>query len=193
MRVLHVYAHPLEESFHAAIRDAAVEGMRAGGHAVDLLDLYAEGFDPVLRADHRRIYHDEAAIYGTVAEYVDRLRRAEALVLSFPTWCYGPPAMLKWFFDRVFVPGVSFTLENGVARPALTNIRRIVGISTYGRPRWTALMMGDPPRKIVTRYLRMLTAGKARTAYHALYDMNRADDSRRQVFLGTVRERMRRL
>ncbi len=193
MKVLHIYAHPLEESFHAAVRDAAMEGMRAGGHEVDLLDLYAEGFDPVLRAEHRRIYHDEAAIYATVGGYVERVRAADALVLSFPTWCFGPPAILKGFFDRVFIPGVSFTLHDGVAKPALTNIRRIVGISTYGRPRWTALMMGDPPRKMVTRYLKLLTGGRARTAYHALYDMNRTDDTKRQVFLGTVRERMRRM
>ena len=38
-------------------------------------------------------------------------------------------------------------------KPMLGNIRRLAGIVTYGRPWWTALAMGDPPRKIVKRYL----------------------------------------
>ena len=48
MRVLYVYCHPLPESFHAAIREEALAGLKAAGHEVDLLDLYAELFDPVL-------------------------------------------------------------------------------------------------------------------------------------------------
>ena len=50
--------------------------------------------------------------------------RAEALVLSFPVWNYGYPAILKGFFDRVFLPGVSFELVNGKVQPILHNIGR---------------------------------------------------------------------
>jgi NAD(P)H dehydrogenase (quinone) len=60
MRVLYVYCHPLEDSFHAAIRTEALAGLQQAGHAVDLLDLYAEDFDPVLSAERRRDYHDPA-------------------------------------------------------------------------------------------------------------------------------------
>jgi putative NADPH-quinone reductase len=58
MRILYLYAHPLPESFHAAIRDAAMRGLAEAGHWVDLCDLYAEGFDPVLGVAERRGYHD---------------------------------------------------------------------------------------------------------------------------------------
>lgn len=190
MRVLYLYAHPLPESFHAAIRDAAREGLAQAGHAVDLCDLYAEGFNPVLSAEERRGYHTEPDNQRPVADYVRRVQQAEALVLSFPTWSYGLPAMLKGFFDRVFIPGVSFTLTDGVARPNLTHIRKIAGISTYGRPRWNAILVGDPPRKAVTRYLRVLTAWQARAEYLALYDMNRAAAPARERFLAQVRSRM---
>lgn len=190
MRVLYLYAHPLPESFHAAIRDAAREGLAMAGHEVDLCDLYAEGFDPVLRAEERRGYHAVPENRAPVAGYVARLQAAEALVLSFPTWCYGLPAILKGWMDRVLIPGVSFVLEDGVARPHLTHLRKLAGISTYGRPRWNAVLVGDPPRRAVTRYLRMLTAGRATVEYHALYDMNRADAGRRAAFLARVRGRM---
>jgi NAD(P)H dehydrogenase (quinone) len=58
VRVLYIYCHPLPESFHAAIRAEALAGLAAAGHDVDLLDLYAEKFDPVLSEEGRRNYHD---------------------------------------------------------------------------------------------------------------------------------------
>jgi putative NADPH-quinone reductase len=193
MRVLYLYAHPLPESFHHALREEARAGLREAGHEVDLCDLYAEGFDPVLSAAERRGYHALPDNRAPVEGYIARLERAEALVLSFPTWSFGLPAILKGFMDRVFIPGVSFTLgPDGVARPNLTRIRKIAGISTYGRPRWNALWVADPPRMAVTRYLRALTGWKASVEYHALYDMNRATDAQRARFLGRVRRSMAR-
>ena len=98
---------------------------------------------------------------------------AEAVVFCFPTWCFGMPAMLKGFFDRVLMPGVAFDISDPHnVKPSLTHIKRIAAVVTYGRPRWTALLMGDPPRKSVTRYMRLLTGGKARVDYHAYYHMN---------------------
>lgn len=190
MRVFYLYAHPLPESFHHAIREEVRAGLAEAGHEVDLCDLYAEGFDPVLSAAERRGYHDLPANRAPAEDYIRRIERAEALVLSFPTWSFGLPAILKGFFDRVFIPGVSFVLVDGVARPNLTRIRRIAGISTYGRPWWNALYVADPPRMAVTRYLKALTGWQARVEYHALYDMNRADEAKRRRFLARVRRRM---
>ncbi|MCX8133457.1 MAG: NAD(P)H-dependent oxidoreductase [Roseococcus sp.] len=192
MRVLVLFSHPLPESFNAAAHAAVLRGLRAAGHEVDDCDLYAEGFDPVLSAEERRNYHDPALNRRRVAGHVERLQRAEALVLVYPTWCFSLPAMLKGWMDRVLLPGVSFELVDGVARPALTHLRRIAGVVTYGRPRWTAWMVGDPPRKAVTRYLRLLNAGRARVEYHALYDMNRATPAQREAFLARVERRFAR-
>src|SRR5579864_2043493 len=136
MRVLYVYCHPLDDSFHAAIRKEALAGLAAGGHEVDLLDLYAENFDPVLSADARRHYHDEPVNRSGLENYIARLTSAEVLILQFPTWCFGLPAMLKGFFDRMILPGVAFDLSDPAhAKPLLQNIKRIVGIVTYSRPR----------------------------------------------------------
>lgn len=192
MRVLVLYAHPLPDSFHAALHAAALEGLARAGHEVDDCDLYAEGFDPVLSAEERRDYHDDTRNRRLVGPWVDRLQAAQGVVCVFPTWCFGPPAILKGFFDRVLLPGVAFRIDEGVAKPALTNIRRIAGVVTYGRPRWTALLMADPPRMAVTRYLRALTGWTARAEYHALYDMNRATKAQRAAFVDRVRMRLGR-
>ena len=86
MRVLLVHAHPVADSFSAALCAAIQEALGAAGHQVDLCDLYAERFDPVLSADARARYHDPRANLAGVEPYVERLRAAEALVLCFPVW-----------------------------------------------------------------------------------------------------------
>ena len=194
MRVLYVYCHPLPESFHAAVRARALKALGEAGHSVDLLDLYAEKFDPILSEEGRRHYHDTSRNRIGLENYIARLTSAEALVLQFPTWCFGPPAMLKGFFDRLMMPGVAFDIsEPAHVQPALRNIKRIVGIVTYGRPRYMAFWMSDPPRKIVKRYVRWFTGGVARADYYALYHMNVATDIQRAAFIDGVDRGTRRL
>lgn len=187
MRILYLYCHPLEESFHAAIRDAGVTALKAAGHAVDLCDLYAEGFQPVLTADMRRDYHDLTKNRAGIEDYVERLHAAEALVVQFPTWCFGFPAMLKGYFDRIFGPGITFDLSDPAnVKPMLRHIRHVVGISTYGRDRLRAFLVGNPPKKMITRYLRWFVARDARIRYLALYHMNIATEARRKDFIARV-------
>ena len=194
MRILYVYCHPLPESFHAAIRTRALTALAAAGHHVDLLDLYAEKFDPVLSADARRNYHDTSRNRTGLERYIERLTAAEALILQFPTWCFGPPAMLKGFFDRMIMPGVAFDLSDSArVKPLLHNIGRIIGIVTHGRPRYMAIWMCDPPRRIVKRYVRWFTGGKARVDYYALYHLNVASDVARDAFINKLERAMRKL
>jgi len=173
MRVLVLYSHPVETSYNAALHAQVVASLVDAGHEVDDCDLYAEGFDPVLSREERLGYHDVPANQRPVQGHVDRLMRAEALVLCFPTWCFGLPAMLKGWCDRVLMPGVAFDLSDPAnVKPSLTHLRRIAAVVTYGRPRWVAWWIGDPPRKIVTRYLRRLTGNRAQVDYLAYYHMN---------------------
>ena len=191
-RALVLYAHPCAESFCAALHGRVVERLGARGWEVDDCDLNAEGFDPVLSEAERRGYHDAATNRAPVAPYVDRLMAARALVLVFPVWNFGYPAILKGFFDRVFLPGVSFRLEGGRVHPNLTHIERLAAVATYGGSRGRALLAGDPPRRVVTRSLWHVTRPE-RTRYLALYDMNRADRPRRERFLARVGREMEAL
>jgi NAD(P)H dehydrogenase (quinone) len=194
MRILYLYCHPLADSYHAAVRAAAVAALGKEGHEVDLCDLYAEGFEPVLTADMRREYHDTSLNQRGLEGQIARLRNAEALVVQFPTWCFGMPAMLKGYFDRLIMPGVAFDLSDPAhVKPMLANIRTIHGIVTYGRPRHVAWYMGDPPRKAVTRYLPWFTGRQASTKYHALYHMNVATLAQREAFIAKVAAAMGRL
>ncbi|HLX97438.1 MAG TPA: NAD(P)H-dependent oxidoreductase [Roseiarcus sp.] len=133
MRVLVLFAHPVETSFGAALHAAAIRALRGRGHEVDDCDLNAEGFDPVMTRQDRVGYYDLAMNRRRVAPYVDRLLRADALVFSFPVWNMGFPAILKGFVDKVFLPGVSFTMtDDGAYTPSLYNIKRLGVVCTYG-------------------------------------------------------------
>ena len=188
-RALVLFAHPCPESFSAALHRRVVEVLTGRGWQVDDCDLHAEGFQPVLTEAERRGYHEEATNIDPVRGHVERLRAAEALILVFPVWNFGYPAILKGFFDRVFLPGVSFRLVDGKVRPNLTHIRKLAAVTTYGGTRLRAIGAGDPPRRSVTRAVRhVCRPGKMR--YLALYDMNRADAARRAAFLARVGREM---
>jgi len=190
VKIHYIFCHPLPESFHAAIRKEALAGLVEAGHTVDLCDLYAEKFDPVMREQERRDYHELSKNQSGVTDYVRRLRETDALICQFPVWSFGPPAMLKGWMDRLLMPGVGFDLTNpNMAIPLLTNLRRIAGITTYGRPWWNALLVGDPPKRIMTRYMPRFSKG-AKVDYHALYHMNVATDEIRKAFLAKVRAAM---
>jgi putative NADPH-quinone reductase len=191
MRVLVLFAHPVETSFQAALHETTVAALKRAGHTVDDCDLYAEGFDPVLSREERMNYHDAAICRKPVQAYVDRVLAAEALVLNFPVWNFGYPAILKGFFDRVFLPGVSFELApDGKVFSRLDNVRKVAAVVTYGGSRWRAMLAGDPPRKAVTRVLRAQVGFRTPVTYLACYDMNRATRETCEKFLAKVSQTM---
>jgi NAD(P)H dehydrogenase (quinone) len=183
MRILLLYAHPNPDSFTGALRRTATAALARAGHEVDVCDLYAEGFDPVLSREERHAYLDVPENRTSVESYVRRIEQAEGLVLVHPVWNFGYPAILKGFLDRVFLPGVSFRLVDGLTTPALTHIRVLATVTTYGSTRWRAFLMGDPPRRLAKRMLRILVAPGAKSRYLALHDMNRQTPGGREAFL----------
>jgi len=193
LRILVLFAHPVETSFAGALHAKLVATLRARGHEVDDCDLNAEGFDPVMSRQDRIDYYDVSVNRRRVEPYVERLLRAEALVFSFPVWNMGLPAILKGFVDKVFLPGVSFTLkENGDYVPTLHNIKRLGVVCTYGGKRLYTMLMGDPPRRFLKRSMRLICAPGAACDYVALYDMDHALPERRKQFLQAVEVRFSR-
>jgi len=147
----------------------------------------------VLSREERINHHDTTLNRAPVQRYVERLLAAEALVLCFPVWNFGPPAMLKGFFDRMFLPGVSFALSaDGRVTPGLRHIRKLAAITSYGRRRIEALLVDDPPRKLVTRVLRAQIRPAARVRYLAHYHMNVSTAATRARCLAKVGHRMAR-
>ncbi len=193
MKVLVLHAHPVEESFGKALFRQTLASLSDAGHSVDPCDLYAENFNPILSGEERRGYHAVPDNIAPVRFYVERLQAADALVIVTPVWNFGWPAILKGYFDRVWLPGVTFDMEEGdrgKLTRKMTNIRKLGVVTTYGGNRWRAFLAGDPPRKIATRVLRVTTNPAHGVTYLAHYDMNNSTPQTRARFLERVKRTM---
>lgn len=195
MHVLVVAAHPSENSYGAVLCRTAVQSLEGAGHTVDLMDLYAEHFEPVLSPEEALNHRAGIDALPGVAEYAARLGRADALVLVYPTFWGAQPAIMKGWFDRVLCEGVAYTLPEGAnrIRPLLRHIRHLVVVTTYGSPRWVNLLQGEPGRRTVRWQLRALTHPLCRSPWLACYGMDTGGEAERSAFLERVNRRMARL
>ena len=193
-RALVVHCHPLEESFVAAVRDRVLAALRAGGAEVRLTDLYADGFEPAFTATDRA-RHLEPGADPSIRHHADDLAWCDTLVLVYPTWWAGQPAMLKGWIDRVWVNGVAWTLPDGAnrLRPGLRNVRRLVAVTTHGSLKWVNMVEGEGGKRTLTRSLRSMCHPLARTTWLALYGLDGASPTRRAAFLDRVERRIARL
>jgi putative NADPH-quinone reductase len=170
-----LFCHPVRESFQGSILDALSQRLEAAGHAVQVVDLYAAGFEPVLRTEGWRAHRaGEGHAAADLEPHLAALQAAEGLVLIYPTWWYGLPAMLKGWFDRVWQPGVAFTLEDGVFQThTLTRLTCFAAITTYGSPRaFIERIVGDPARRQLLRGLALQLAPGVRIGWAPIYDVD---------------------
>ena len=120
MNVFLVLAHPEPKSFNGALHATAVETLQSEGHAVQTSELYAMGFNPlsdrhnftgVKNPDYLKLQLEEmhaTETGGFAPELEAEMRKLEGcdlLVLQFPLWWFGLPAILKGWVDRVFAMG----------------------------------------------------------------------------------------
>lgn len=195
MRILVIYAHPVETSFCAGVYRQVTEKLSERGHDVRKIDLYAEDFDPVLSQKERLDYEVDGDHRQAILAHVGLIKWAEGLVFVYPTWWYGLPAILKGWLDRIWLPGVTFELpeEKGPIKPLMQHIRLLAGISTYGANWWWTRWVGDPGRRTLMRGIRALCAPKCQTFWLAHYEMDRSTDATRASFLQKVARRLDRL
>ena len=193
--VLVVHAHPDPDSFSAALRDRVVATLTDRGDRVELIDLYADRFDPVLSAHEVATHGTGIAERPALAGHAERLQAADALVLVYPTWWGGPPAMLKGWFDRVWCEGVAYTLPPGGdrIRPLLRGVRDLVVVTTCGSPWWVNALQGEPGRRMVRWGLRTLLHPRVRTRWLCLYRMDTNTAAQRARYLDEVASALGRL
>jgi len=123
----------------------AAHTLRGLGHEVEVSDLYGERFDPVEKPEHYAQRADpgcfaplgeqrHASRSGTLPEDVQReiarLERADLVVLQFPLWWHAQPAMLKGWFDRVFVSGGLYTSTMRYDRGYFRGKRALCSVTT---------------------------------------------------------------
>ena len=192
MKTLVIYVHPVEDSFSSAVRDAVISDLTAASHVVRLRDLYAENFNPFLSAAERALHHTPPTTRPELARDVEDLRWCEAIVFVYPTWWAGLPAMLKGWIDRTWMNEVAWVLPAGAntIRPRLTNITRLVAVTTHGSSKFVNALQGEPGKRIITRSIRVMCNRWCRARWIACYGLDKSTAQDRQHHLETVGQRV---
>ncbi len=193
-RALVVHAHPSPTSFNHHLAHVTVEALSAR-HDTELIDLYRIGFQPEMTLEEHGRYHSGAPIVDPmVATHVESVLAAHTLAFVFPTWWSGLPAMLKGWLDKTMVPGVAFEFdEHRRVRPALRNVRRVVGVTTYGSPRWKMALVGDGGRSTLLRALRLNIPHRIDRVWLGMHSLDASTAEQRASFVDRVDERLRGL
>jgi NAD(P)H dehydrogenase (quinone) len=135
MNVLMVYAHQEPSSFTAAMKNVAIETLSQQGHTVNVSDLYGEGFSAVAQKwdfvttsgkhfnymlEQKHAAKLDFAFAPDIVGEIEKIQQANLVLVIFPIWWFGPPAILKGWFDRVLAMGVTWDggriYENGLLR-----------------------------------------------------------------------------
>lgn len=136
MNILLIYAHPSDKSFNHATKEAFIRGAEKAGHTIDLIDLYKDNFDPVLRDTNPR-----AELGKDVLDYQERIKKTDCLAFIYPTFWYRQPAILAGWVDKVLTSRFAYVykplLFGLIKRPVgLLPVKKAVVIESYGGPSW---------------------------------------------------------
>ncbi|HJD98583.1 NAD(P)H-dependent oxidoreductase [Levilactobacillus brevis] len=137
---------PHHRSFLAAVAHQVQQQLQAEQQTVDLIDLHADGFDPVMSAAELQLWRQGQPVNDQVADYQRRLRAADQIIFMFPVWWEVMPAMTKGFLDKVYAKGQLYTADT--MQTTLTQHPQIRVITTMSTPNWTyRWIFGAPLRK----------------------------------------------
>lgn len=191
MKCLVVIAHPVADSLCHALARASTDALSAAGHEVEVEDLYRIGFSPALTVSERRTYYHPPFDSSAVQPRIERLLAADALVLVFPTWWFGFPAVLKGWFDRVWAPGVAYDHADdlGPIKPRLHKLRRTLAITSLGSPWWVdRLVLRQSVKRILKTALLGTCAPSCRLEMLSLYQAERLTARQVEVFCSRIQK-----
>lgn len=149
MKTLIVYAHPWEKSFNHHVLTKTTELLEQQGDEIDLIDLHADNFDPVFHAEGLKLFN-QGQYHDKMAEgYAERLKRCDRVVFIFPIWWYGPPAILKGFFDKVFLNNHTYSQENKGEMTGLLKTKTAIALTTANIDEFTMTeYLGNPVKTL---------------------------------------------
>ena len=189
-----VSAHPLADSLCQHLADTTMAEVDKYGWVAERLDLYAAQFSSQLTAEERKSYYLPEFDRTAVSIEVEQLQRADILILVFPTWWFGFPAILKGWFDRVWAPGVAFAHADDLKsiKPLLSRLRWVLAVTTLGAPHWVdRLVLRRPVRRVLKTALVGACAPQAGFSMKTLYRAEAVDTVRVIDFENTVRAAIR--
>ncbi len=208
MKLFIVHAHHEPESFNGALTETAYDHLEARGHEVRISNLYAMGFDPVsdrrnfttckqpdyLKQQVEEQYASENdGFCDDIQTEIDHLQWCDGLILQFPLWWFGLPAILKGWVDRVFAMGTLYGGGRWYDEGVMKGKRAMLSL-TIGGP---ATMYGaDGLNGDLEQILYPINHGILRfVGFEVLppfvaWSVARASDDERAAYLAAYRQRL---
>ena len=189
MNCLVVIAHPLENSLCKHLASETIEHLKLQGYNLTIKDLYAESFNPVLTPSERASYYQAPFDSQALKDDIEQLKSAESLVLIFPTWWFGFPAILKGWFDRVWAPGHAYdhASDFGPIKQGLDNLKEMKVVTTLGSPWWVdAFVLRRPVRKVLKLALLGACASNCKFKMLSLYESEKLTKEKVDKFIRKI-------
>lgn len=148
-RILLIYGTPKTGGLCHALGDAYAQGARGEGHVVRSLKLGEMVFDPILHGG----YEQSQPLEADLLDAQRQIHWAEHLVLVYPVWWGGFPALLSGFFDRVLTPGFAFKVHGrkDPANELLKGRSAELLVTLDTPPRYLRRFFAAPPHRQMTR------------------------------------------
>lgn len=129
-----IFSHPKHDGVNGKVYHSILNYCQEAGITYTSIDLYKDGFSPLLTAEELDGFYNGEAIDPLVKKYQDILMKTETLILVFPIWFNEYPAIFKGFYDRVCLGKFAFEYVPGGVRPRLTHIKRSLVATTSHAP-----------------------------------------------------------
>lgn len=126
---------PHFRAFSSALAQHVIDHLRSKGQAVDVIDLHADGFNPVMSAQDLANWRKGEPADELTASYQQRLLNSDRLILVFPIWWELMPAMTKGFIDKVYAKSILYTQDGFKMETHLSPNFEVVAITTMGTPK----------------------------------------------------------
>ncbi|MED1787944.1 NAD(P)H-dependent oxidoreductase [Brevibacillus laterosporus] len=184
-KILIIQGNPVKESYGEALAEAYQKGAVSTGAEVKSLRLANLDFNPNLAGG----YKNKPQLEDDLILAQQLISWADHLVFVYPIWWGAPPALLKGFLDRVFMPGYAFSYKKGSSLPQqLLKGRSARLIVTMDSPYWYySLVQGKPGHRMMKKST-LQFCGISPVKITTLSQVGKADDEKRKRWLRTVNQ-----
>ena len=130
MKTIIIQCTPSKNSFSEIIKEKIKSVLEEKKKSYDIIDLYKDNFNPVMNEMDEKLYSKGQSSDELVKKYQSYIKEGDEVIFIFPIWWNNVPAMLKGFFDKVFIKEFAFIEENNRPKGLLNNINNGLLITT---------------------------------------------------------------
>lgn len=184
-KIVLIYCHPYNQSFNHAVFVQLLHNLTRQHITTDVIDLYADHFNPVYDLEELRLFHDGKTHDPLVTKYLNLLKSADGIIFVTPIWWNELPGMLKGFIDKVMKEGkgLSHTVTKTGIHGELTNLKRAYVFTTSTSPTfYLQLCCGNAIKKIFIK-VTLKQLGIKSSIWYNLGSISNAPAAKRQAYL----------